>query len=242
MSFNASDYIKPVDSTFATDRELQGDQTDLKINDLRRDTITCINALAGTPPSGSITVNSIDPAPTTVSAVKDLTPPVVYGTVGQRVVATALGTMVLYNCSFDGTVFTVDDTMLSAFGFLVGPVGISWFSVTDGQSQGAPLSTSVASGDIVLSNLPSTNTGVVVYGSLYQQNATLGVPIKTVIDYGKQISSLTPTFTITILSNTNIDPLSVVMTDIATAAVEVSALPVIAGDAYIRFYVTVSQT
>lgn len=242
MPFNASDYIKPPSSEYATDRELQGDQTDLKINDLRRDTITCINALAAGAPSGSVTVDSINSTPTVINSVKNLIPPVIYGTAGQRIVSTVVGTMILYNCSFDGSIFTVDDLMQTAFGFLLGPGGISWFSVTDGQSQGAPLSTGTATGDIVLSNLPSTNTGVIVYGSLYQQNAALGVPIKTVIDYGKQISSLTPTFTITILSNTNVDPLSVVMIDIASAAVEVSALPVAAGDAYIRFYVTVSQT
>ena len=31
------DLVKPVSPEFATDREIQGDQVDLKINDLRRD-------------------------------------------------------------------------------------------------------------------------------------------------------------------------------------------------------------
>ena len=116
------------------------------------------------------------------------------------------------------------------------------FNVVDGQSQGAPQTISSALGNLVVYNIASGNTAVVVYGSLYQQNAAPGVPIKTVINYGKQISSLAPTFRITILNNTNINPSSVVMTDVASAAVEVSALPVAAGDAYIRFYVTVPQT
>ena len=237
MPFNASDYIKPPSSEYATDRELQGDQTDLKINDLRRDTITCINALAA-----GVTVDTINSTPTVVNSVKNLIPPVIYGTAGQRIVSTVDGTMILYNCSFDGSIFTVDDLMQPAFGLLLGPGGISWFSVVDGQSQGAPLTTSSALGDLVVSNIASGNTAVVVYGSLYQQNAAPGIPIKTVINYGKQIASLAPTFTITTLVNNNIDPLSISMSDISNAAVEVTAIPVAAGDAYIRFYVTVSQT
>ena len=237
MPFNASDYIKPPSSEYATDRELQGDQTDLKINDLRRDTITCINALAA-----GVTVDSINSTPTVVNSVKNLIPPVIYGTAGQRIVSTVNGTMILYNCSFDGSIFTVDDLMQPASGLWLSSGGVSWFSVVDGQSQGAPQTISSALGNLVVYNIASGNTAVVVYGSLYQQNAAPGVPIKTVINYGKQISSLAPTFTITILNNTNINPSSVVMTDVASAAVEVSALPVAAGDAYIRFYVTVSQT
>ena len=237
MPFNASDYIKPPSSEYATDRELQGDQTDLKINDLRRDTITCINALAA-----GVTVDSINSTPTVVNSVKNLIPPVIYGTAGQRIVSTVVGTMILYNCSFDGSIFTVDDLMQPAFGLLLGPGGISWFSVVDGQSQGAPLTTSTGVGDIGIFNLAPGNTAVVVYGSIYQQNAAPGIPIKTVINYGKQISSLAPTFTITTLVNNNIDPLSISMSDISNAAVEVTAIPVAAGDAYIRFYVTVSQT
>ena len=237
MPFNASDYIKPPSSEYATDRELQGDQTDLKINDLRRDTITCINALAA-----GVTVDSINSTPTVVNSVKNLIPPVIYGTAGQRIVSTVNGTMILYNCSFDGSIFTVDDLMQPASGLWLSSGGVSWFSVVDGQSQGAPQTISSALGDLVVSNIASGNTAVVVYGSLYQQNAAPGVPIKTVINYGKQISSLAPTFTITILNNTNINPATVVMTDVASAAVEVSALPVFPGDAYIRFYVTVSQT
>jgi len=237
MPFNASDYIKPPSSEYATDRELQGDQTDLKINDLRRDTITCINALAA-----GVTVDTINSTPTVVNSVKNLIPPVIYGTAGQRIVSTVVGTMILYNCSFDGSIFTVDDLMQPASGLWLSSGGVSWFSVVDGQSQGAPLTTSTGVGDIGIFNLAPGNTAVIVYGSLYQQNAAPGVPIKTVINYGKQISSLAPTFRITILNNTNINPSSVVMTDVASAAVEVSALPVAAGDAYIRFYVTVSQT
>ena len=237
MPFNASDYIKPPSSEYATDRELQGDQTDLKINDLRRDTITCINALAA-----GVTVDSINSTPTVVNSVKNLIPPVIYGTAGQRIVSTVNGTMILYNCSFDGSIFTVDDLMQPASGLWLSSGGVSWFSVVDGQSQGAPQTISSALGNLVVYNIASGNTAVVVYGSLYQQNAAPGVPIKTVINYGKQISSLAPTFRITILNNTNINPSSVVMTDVASAAVEVSALPVAAGDAYIRFYVTVSQT
>jgi len=242
MPFNASDYIKPPSSEYATDRELQGDQTDLKINDLRRDTITCINALAAGAPSGSVTVDSINSTPTVVNSVKNLIPPVIYGTAGQRIVSTVNGTMILYNCSFDGSIFTVDDLMQPASGLWLSSGGVSWFSVVDGQSQGAPQTISSALGDLVVSNIASGNTAVVVYGSLYQQNAAPGVPIKTIINYGKQISSLAPTFTITILANTNIDPLSISMSDISNAAVEVNAIPVAAGDAYIRFYVTVSQT
>ena len=237
MPFNASDYIKPPSSEYATDRELQGDQTDLKINDLRRDTITCINALAA-----GVTVDSINSTPTVVNSVKNLIPPVIYGTAGQRIVSTVVGTMILYNCSFDGSIFTVDDLMQPASGLWLSSGGVSWFSVVDGQSQGAPQTISSALGNLVVSNIASGNTAVVVYGSIYQQNAAPGVPIKTVINYGKQISSLAPTFTITILNNTNINPATVVMTDVASAAVEVSALPVFPGDAYIRFYVTVSQT
>ena len=237
MPFNASDYIKPPSSEYATDRELQGDQTDLKINDLRRDTITCINALAA-----GVTVDTINSTPTVVNSVKNLIPPVIYGTAGQRIVSTVNGTMILYNCAFDGSIFTVDDLMQPASGLWLSSGGVSWFSVVDGQSQGAPQTISSALGDLVVSNIASGNTAVVVYGSLYQQNAAPGVPIKTVINYGKQISSLAPTFRITILNNTNINPSTVVMTDVASAAVEVSALPVFPGDAYIRFYVTVSQT
>jgi len=237
MPFNASDYIKPPSSEYATDRELQGDQTDLKINDLRRDTITCINALAA-----GVTVDSINSTPTVVNSVKNLIPPVIYGTAGQRIVSTVNGTMILYNCSFDGSIFTVDDLMQPASGFLLGQGGISWFSVVDGQSQGAPLTTSTGVGDIGIFNLAPGNTAVIVYGSIYQQNAAPGIPIKTVINYGKQIASLAPTFTITTLVNNNIDPLSISMSDISNAAVEVTAIPVAAGDAYIRFYVTVSQT
>ena len=77
MPFNASDYIKPPAPEFATDREIQGDQVDLKINDLRRDAITCINALAAGAPSGTVTVDSISATPTTITAVKNLTPPVI---------------------------------------------------------------------------------------------------------------------------------------------------------------------
>lgn len=237
MPFNASDYIKPPSSEYATDRELQGDQTDLKINDLRRDTITCINALAA-----GVTVDSINSTPTVVNSVKNLIPPVIYGTAGQRIVSTVNGTMILYNCSFDGSIFTVDDLMQPASGFLLGQGGISWFSVVDGQSQGAPLTTSTGVGDIGIFNLAPGNTAVIVYGSIYQQNAAPGIPIKTVINYGKQIASLAPTFTITTLVNNDIDPLSISMSDISNAAVEVTAIPVAAGDAYIRFYVTVSQT
>ena len=237
MPFNASDYIKPPSSEYATDRELQGDQTDLKINDLRRDTITCINALAA-----GVTVDSINSTPTVVNSVKNLIPPVIYGTAGQRIVSTVNGTMILYNCSFDGYIFTVEDLMKHESGFLLGQGGISWFSVVDGQSQGAPLTTSTGVGDIGIFNLAPGNTAVIVYGSIYQQNAAPGIPIKTVINYGKQIASLAPTFTITTLVNNNIDPLSISMSDISNAAVEVTAIPVAAGDAYIRFYVTVSQT
>lgn len=237
MPFNASDYIKPPSSEYATDRELQGDQTDLKINDLRRDTITCINALAA-----GVTVDSINSTPTVVNSVKNLIPPVIYGTAGQRIVSTVHGTMILYNCSFDGSIFTVDDLMQPASGLWLSSGGVSWFSVVDGQSQGAPLTTSTGVGDIGIFNLAPGNTAVVVYGSIYQQNAAPGIPIKTVINYGKQIASLAPTFTITTLVNNNIDPLSISMSDISNAAVEVTAIPVAAGDAYIRFYVTVSQT
>lgn len=119
MSFNASDYIKPPSPEYATDREIQGDQYDLKINDLRRDTIACINALASGAPTGSVTVDSISATPTTITAVKNLTPPVIYGTVGQRVVATPIGIMILCNCSFDGTSFTADDTANVATGILL---------------------------------------------------------------------------------------------------------------------------
>ena len=237
MPFNASDYIKPPSSEYATDRELQGDQTDLKINDLRRDTITCINALAA-----GVTVDTINSTPTVVNSVKNLIPPVIYGTAGQRIVSTVNGTMILYNCSFDGSIFTVDDLMQPASGLWLSSGGVSWFSVVDGQSQGAPLTTSTGVGDIGIFNLAPGNTAVIVYGSIYQQNAAPGIPIKTVINYGKQIASLAPTFTITTLVNNNIDPLSISMSDISNAAVEVTAIPVAAGDAYIRFYVTVSQT
>jgi hypothetical protein len=131
MPFNASDYIKPPAPEFATDREIQGDQVDLKINDLRRDTITCINALAAGAPSGSVTVDSISATPTTITAVKNLTPPVVFGGVGQRIVATSIGTMLLRNCSFDGTTFTADDTAAQATLLLVGDIGVTVSTQTD---------------------------------------------------------------------------------------------------------------
>ena len=106
MSFNASDYIKPPSPEYATDRELQGDQTDLKINDLRRDTITCINALASGAPSGSVTVDSINPTPVSFTGTKNMTPPVINGLVQQQLVSTPVGVMLLNNCSYDGSVFT----------------------------------------------------------------------------------------------------------------------------------------
>lgn len=52
------DLVKPVSPEFATDREIQGDQVDLKINDLRRDLWAVCDAIdggmgGGGPPTGA---------------------------------------------------------------------------------------------------------------------------------------------------------------------------------------------
>lgn len=240
MSFNASDYIKPPSPEYATDRELQGDQTDLKINDLRRDTITCINALASGAPSGSVTVDSISATPTNITAVKNLVPPVIYSGAGQRVVATALGTMLLHNCSFDGTTFTADDIGGAApTGLLVGPAGAAMLvqnNFATPWSAWDRVETFVPGGSVLSS--PEVGSGFTVYGAISQTGATVN-PLTAVIPYGRQISGWTPTFTFNMLTNVNMNLASVVMTDVAGAAVKVVITPTAPGDATIVFYISV---
>ncbi len=235
MPFNASDYIKPPAPEFATDREIQGDHVDLKINDLRRDTITCVNALAGLPvpppPAGTVTVDSIDSTPTTISAVRDLTPPVIYGTVGQRVVATALGTMILENCSFDGALFTADDVGLPATSVLVGPAGvtISTQSVTTVPWAAWEKVETISPGSVILSSMP-TNGSFLVYGaaSITDPVAIALTPIYTVVNYGRHVT-YSPTFTFSVITNNNMDTGTVVMADVNGAAVRVQITPLAAG-------------
>lgn len=241
MAFNASDYIKPPAPEFATDREIQGDQVDLKINDLRRDTITCINALAAGAPSGSVTVDSISATPTTITAVKNLTPPVIYGGAGQRVVATSLGTMILWNCSFDGTNFTADDTGGSEpTGVLLGPAGMTLLRQT---TYALPWSTwdrteTFVPGGSVLSSVEA-GSGFTVYGAISQTDAIVS-PITTLIPYGRRLSGWgAPTFTFNPLTNVNMNLASVVMTDVAGDAVKVVITPTAPGDATITFNISV---
>jgi len=243
MPFNASDYIKPPAPEFATDREIQGDQVDLKINDLRRDAITCINALAAGAPSGTVTVDSISATPTTITAVKNLTPPVIYGGAGQRVVATSLGTMLLYNCSFDGTNFTADDTGgAEPTGVLLGPAGMTLLRQT---TYALPWSTwdrteTFIPGGNVLSSVES-GSDFTVYGAVSQTDATVN-PITAVVPYGRLLSGWgAPTFTFNSLTNVNMNLASVVMTDVAGSAVKVVITPTAPGDATITFNITVAR-
>lgn len=243
MPFNASTYIKPPAPEFATDREVQGDQVDLKINDLRRDTITCINALAAGAPSGSVTVDSISATPTTITAVKNLTPPVIYGGAGQRVVATSLGTMILWNCSFDGTNFTADDTGGSEpTGVLLGPAGMTFLRQT---TYALPWSTwdrteTFVPGGNVLSSVES-GSDFTVYGAISQTGATVN-PLTAVIPYGRQLSGWgAPTFTFNPITNVNMNVASVVMTDFGGAAVKVVITPTAPGDATITFNINVTH-
>ena len=205
MSFNASDYIKPPSPEYATDRELQGDQTDLKINDLRRDTITCINALASGAPTGTVTVDSISTVPTGISDVKNLTPPVIQGTVGHRILSTPLGTMVLVNCSFDGTTFTADDTGVSASMSLisVGSTTEAWQTTTTTPwTVWEYTKTSTAGGSVI--NKTTTGSALVLNGGFSAPSSPNGnetvfayLPINALLGF-------TPTFSVVATNEVNI--------------------------------------
>lgn len=242
MPFNAADYIKPPSSEYATDRELQGDQTDLKINDLRRDTITCINALAAGAPSGSVTVDSINSTPTVISSVKNITPPVISGTIGQRVVATNLGTMVLSNCSFDGTNFTADDTGLGADGIIVSAAGLTIMHQTTVASPWSSWeNVEIKSpGNATIQSLEAGGTIHPVYGEL-QENASPGTLVSGVFPYGMYLNFV-PVLTITTLASSNVSPGSIVVSNLNNRAAVVSFVPQTPGsNSLLRFSISVAH-
>ena len=239
MSFNASDYIKPPSPEYATDRELQGDQTDLKINDLRRDTITCINALASGAPSGSVTVDSINPTPVSFTGTKNMTPPVINGLVQQQLVSTPVGVMLLNNCSYDGSVFTSTSGFASASGIILAGAGMTLLSQENVASPWVAWDKQQVfiPGSSIYSTTIS-GTGFSVYGAISQTNATVS-PITVVLPYNAEIT-WTPTFNLVILSNINMNAATATLTDVSNRAVKVTMTPSAPGDVSVVFYVDVA--
>lgn len=221
MPFNPTDYIKPLDNSLANDREIYGDQTDMKINDLRKDVIAALSALAGgggSPAPASVTINTISPIPTAINPPSNTinsVPPVSTATgvfrmltlpnVNQSMAFTV-------NANWNGTTWTADNTGETASFFGVQQNGRTY------QRFKSDTSVPWTTWDKIVVNTPEGETFVEGPITAFGGFGIIGDPLLNIgplmegpITFTKTLIGSTPAFISTlVVQNFNVDAGSIV--------------------------------